>query len=143
MLLATPTIPRQWKEAINNLLQFVLFVVVISLDFSEAFDTVPQSLHAAVQVGYELDLPTPVYNWLVDFFSGHSHQTVFSGDVSRTRSITASIIQGSSIGSATYTVTTADLRPLNIDNIFIKFADDTYLVISAANISTRATDRDR
>jgi len=78
----------------------------------------------------------------VDFFSGHSHHTVFSGDVSRTRSITASIIQGSSIGSAAYTVTAADLRPLNPNNIFIKFADYTYLVISIANISTRAAEID-
>jgi len=90
----------------------------------------------------KLDLLTLVYNWLVDFFSGHSHHTVFSGDVSCTRSITASIIQGSSIGSAAYTVRAADLRPLNPDNIFIMFADDTYLVISAANISTRATEID-
>jgi len=67
---------------------------------------------------------------------------VFSGYVWRTRSITASITQGSSIGSAAYTVTAADLRPLNPDNIFIKFADDTYLVISAANISTRAAEID-
>jgi len=41
---------------------------------------------------------TRVYNWLVDFFSSHSHHTVFNGDVSCTRSISASIIQGSSIG---------------------------------------------
>ena len=110
---------------------------------------------------------------MVDFFSGHSHHTVFSGDVSHTRSITASIIQGSSIGSAAYTVVTvwwlgprrfvtlvrsavyklsylltyllshrADLRPLNPDNIFIKFAEDTYLVISVANINTRAAEID-
>jgi len=62
---------------------------------------------------------------------------LFSEDVWRTRSITASITQGSSIGPTAYTVTAADLRPLNPHNIFIKFADDTYLVISVANISTR------
>jgi len=50
MSLATPTIPKQWKEAIN-LLQFNPFVVVISLDFFKAFDTIRQTLHAAVQVG--------------------------------------------------------------------------------------------
>jgi len=54
----------------------------------------------------------------------------------------ASITQGSSIGSATYTVTAADLRPLNPDNIFIKFSDDTYVVISIANIRTRAAEID-
>jgi len=54
----------------------------------------------------------------------------------------ASIIQGSRIGPTAYAVTAADLRPLNHDNIFIKFADDTLLVICAANISTRAAEID-
>ena len=70
------------------------------------------------------------------------HNTVFIEDVSRTRSIMASIIQGSRIGPTAYAVTAADLRPLNHDNIFIKFADDTYLVISVANISARAAEID-
>jgi len=33
-------------------------------------------------------------------------------------------------------------RPLNPDNIFSKFADDTNLVIPTANISTRAAEID-
>jgi len=103
----------------------------------------------------ELNLPTPVYNWLADFFSSHSHHTMFncsicnqivtwlieiinihtyfSWDVSCTRSITASIIQSLSIGPAAYIVTAADLKPVNPENTFIKFADDTYLVIPAVN----------
>jgi len=40
------------------------------------------------------------------------------------------------------TVTAADLRPLNPDNIFTKFAKDTYLVISVASISTMAAEID-
>ena len=96
----------------------------------KAFDTLLSKLAA-------LDLPTPVYNWLVDFFESHSHHTVFNGDVSRTRSITASIIQGSSVGPAAYTVTAADLRPLNPGNTFFKFADDAYLVIPVTKVTSR------
>jgi len=126
-------------HTVINPLQFSPFVI-ISLDFSKAFNTIGHSTLLSKLA--ELDLPMPVYNWLVDFFSGHSHHTVFNGDISCTRSITASIIQGSRIGPATYTVTAVDLRPLNPDNIFIKFADDTYLVISVANISTRDAEID-
>jgi len=79
----------------------------------------------------ELDLPAYVYNWMVSFFSGHAHRTVYKGEVSSTKSITASIIQGSSIGPASYAVTAADLRPLHAGNSLVKFADDTYLVIPA------------
>jgi len=102
-------------HTVINLLQCNPFVVVISLDFSKAFDTVRHSTLLSKLA--ELDLLTSVYNWLADFFSGHSHHTVFNGDVSRTRSVTASIVQCSSIGSAAYTMTAADLRPLNPDNM--------------------------
>ena len=125
-------------HTVTNLLQSSPFVVVISLDFSKAFDTVRQS--ALLSKLAVLDLPTPVYNWLADFFGSHSHRTVFNGEVSSTRSITASIIQGSGVGPAAYTVTAADLKPINSGNTFIKFADDTYLVIPAANVNTRAAE---
>ena len=29
-----------------------------------------------------LDIPDTVYNWLVDFFSGHSHSTSYGGATS-------------------------------------------------------------
>ena len=88
----------------------------------------------------KLDLPAVVYNWLVAFFTGHAHRTVYNKEVSSTRSITASIIQGSSIGPASYTVTAADLQPLYASNRFFKFADDTYLVVPAESADTRATE---
>jgi len=84
--------------------------MVISLEFSKAFDTVQHSILLAKMA--ELELPDPVYNWLVDFFREHAHRTVFNGEESSTASISASIVQGSGIGPAAYTVTTADLKPL-------------------------------
>ena len=77
---------------------------------------------------------------MVSFFSGHAHRTVYNGEVSSTKSITASIVQGSNIGPATYAVTAADLRPLYADNSFVKFADDTYLVIPPASADTRVAE---
>jgi len=44
------------------------------------------TLHAAVHVDWTRPADACLH-WLVDFFSGHSHHTMFSGDVSRTRSI--------------------------------------------------------
>jgi len=84
-----------------------------------------------------LELPVPVYNWLVDFFREHAHRTMFNGKESTTASISASIIQGSSIGPAAFTVTAADLTPLHPGNSLVKFADDTYLVVPSVNASTR------
>ena len=58
----------------------------------------------------QLHLPDYVYNWLADFFTGHSHCTVYHGQVSTLKSITASIIQGSGIGPAAYVVNASDLK---------------------------------
>jgi len=56
--------------------------------------------------------------------------------VSTVAEITASVIQGSSLGPASYIVTAADLRPC-ADNAVSKFADHTYHIIPAANSHTR------
>lgn len=90
----------------------------------------------------ELDLPAVVYNWLVAFFAGHAHRTVYNDEVSSTRSISASIIQGSSLGPASYAVTAADLKPLHANNSLVKFADDTYLVVPAECADSRAAELD-
>jgi len=57
-------------NTVTDLLQSNPYVVVISLDFSKVFDTVRHSTHLAKMAG--LDLPVPVYNWIVDFFEGHT-----------------------------------------------------------------------
>ena len=75
--------------SLSTLLQFVPFVVVISLDFSKAFDTIWHSTLLSVQVGWGRPADACLQP-AGRLFSGHSHHsdhTVFSGDVSRTRSI--------------------------------------------------------
>ena len=115
-LLISVCIPpyRLTTAAIINLLHIITnmllsnpYVIVISLDFSKAFDIVPIAHNA------------PVYG----------------GHTSSQKSITAGIInQGSGIGPAAYVVTAGDLKPITVDNKLIKFADDTYyLIIPASN----------
>jgi len=48
-------------------------------------------------------------------------------------SISASVVQGSALGPASYVVTAANLWPGHTGNIIIKYADDTYLVVPAVN----------
>ena len=127
-------------NTVINLLHSEPFVIVISLDFSKAFDTVRHSslLHKFSQ----LDLPDHIYNWLTDFFSNHSHCTVFNDQQSTFRDITASIIQGSAIGPAAYVVTAGDLTATVVGNSMCKFADDTYLIIPASNEDSRRGELD-
>jgi len=46
-------------------------------------------------------------------------------------------VQGSSLGPASSIITTADLRPKCTGNSVVKFADDSNLIIPAANSQTR------
>jgi len=51
-----------------------------------------------------------------------------------------SIIQGSAIGPASYVVNAADLHTTFSGNSILKYADDTYLIIPASNIQSRAAE---
>jgi len=62
-------------QIITILLSDHLYVIVISLDFSKAFDTVSHA--TLLQKFAQLDIPDDVYNWLVDYFTGHSHCTKY------------------------------------------------------------------
>jgi len=125
-------------STVTNLLLTNPYVIVISLDFSKAFDTVRHS--TLMEKLAQLHLPDHVYNWLADFFKGHSHCTVYHGQTSTLKSITASIIQGSAVGPAAYVVNASDLTAVTTGNQLCKFADDTYLVIPASNVDSRATE---
>jgi len=70
---------------------------------------------------------------------------MFNGEESSTASISASIIQGSVIGPATYTVTAADLKPLQPGSLtghIRRRIDDTHLVVHSVNASTRQQEMD-
>ena len=120
---------------ITNMLLTDPYVIVIALDFSKAFDTVRH--FTLLEKMAQLDMPDEAYNWLVAFFSGHSHCTVYQGQISKLKDITASIIQGSGIGPVSYVVNAGDLRTVFSSNKIIKFADDTYLLIPASNVDSR------
>ena len=59
------------------------------------------------------------------------------GECSTVAAVKASVIQGSGLGPASFIVTAADLHPTTPENRIFKFADDTYLVVPAANSSSR------
>ena len=80
-----------------------------------------------------LSITDNIYNWLESFFNGHSHCTKFCGEVSDFHSISASILQGSAIGPASYVIVASVFHPVTPGNVMDKYADDTYLIIPASN----------
>ena len=80
----------------------------------------------------ELNVPDNIYNWIANFLSGHSHCTRYQGRTLDSLDITASIIQGSSVGSALYVIHAADLQAATAG-----YADDNYVIIPVCNVESR------
>ena len=64
--------------------------------------------------------------------------TRFGNKTSDFRKISASIIQGSGIGPASYIVTASDLHPVTPGNAMCKCADDSYLIVPASNVNVES-----
>ena len=103
------------------------FVHVIALDFSRAFDSVR---HSTV-------METKWHSWICRTRCTTGSRFLVGTDivpreVSSFLDVTASIILGSGLGPASYTVNAAELRPRHAENAIVKYADDTYLIINGA-----------
>jgi len=112
------------------------YVHVIAFDFSKAFDTVRHETMLSKMAS--LGMPDNIYNWLRDFFSDRQHCTQYSRQRSTVAMIKASVIQGSVVGPSAYVITAGDLHAVTPGNLLLKYADDTYLLVPAANTSTRS-----
>jgi hypothetical protein len=125
---------------VTHLLAHEPYVIVLSLDFSKAFDRVRHV--SLMEKMATMDIPDHVYNWLANFFNDHLHCVKYQDETSSLQKISASIIQGSAIGPAAYVVYAADLQPVTAGNDIMKYADDTHLVIPASNAASRETELD-
>ncbi|MFZ2537584.1 MAG: reverse transcriptase family protein [Oscillospiraceae bacterium] len=114
-----------------NLLQSYPYVHLIALDFSKAFDTVRH--FTLLQKFSDMMHDDCVYNWLVRFLEGRDHCTKYDGEISSSKFINASIVQGSGLGPASYVVAASDLQPLFKDDSLNKYADDSYLMVPSVN----------
>ena len=105
------------------------YVRLIGLDFSKAFDTVKHS--CILSKLSSLPISDQLYNWLVNYFQGHSHTTRFNSTTSSTAKINASVFQGSAIGPSLFVINGIDLKPVHKENYIDKYADDSYLITSS------------
>jgi len=119
---------------VTHLLLTNPYIIVIALDFSKAFDTVRH--HTLLDKIAQLDLPDHIYNWLVNFFNGRSHQTKYGNVMSALKSISTRIFQGSAIGPASFVVNGSVSDGIDL----LKYADDTYLITPAVNVESRSTE---
>ena len=108
---------------ITERLQRIEYVVLLSIDFSKAFDRVKhQTLVKKMEL---LDLADHVFNWLVDYFDNRGHATRLGDVISLVAGINALIIQGSVVGPPSYIIVASDLHPKHQRNLMTKYVDDS------------------
>ena len=119
-------------NSVTELHQSGRTAVLLTLDFSKAFDRVR---HKTLLEKYAmLDLEDCVYNWIVSYFEDRGHVTKFKGSVSGVKRINSSVVQGSGIGPASYSIAESDLHPKRKETFAMhKFADDVDLVTALEN----------
>src|SRR6218665_3341556 len=100
-----------WYSAVVFLLKTNEFVVIISTDYSKAFDTLKHSTLAEKLNTF--DIPDNIYNWFLNYFSGRGHVTRFAGETSGIAWITASVIQGSVVGPPSFITCSSGLHPVH------------------------------
>src|SRR6218665_3734667 len=91
------------------------FVVIVSTDFSKAFDTV--SHQALFDKMGSLDLPGGICNWMASDYSNRSHVTRYMGSTSGVAFINVSIVQGSGFGPPSCIVVASDIHPKHECNV--------------------------
>ena len=105
-----------------------------------AFDTVRRV--TLLEKLSQLDIPDHVYNWLVNFFLARTHCTRYQRATYPLVHAYGNFCHRLRIGLPlcplhnVVNVNAANLNTVNPGNIFVNYADDTYLIIPSSNIDS-------
>ena len=97
------------------------------VDFSKAFDTVDHA--TVIRKVNSLELPPSIKAWITSFLRDRSQMVKINGQLSDVVGINRGIVQGSAIGPYLFIIMIADLVPLDIINMYIKYADDLTILV--------------
>jgi Reverse transcriptase (RNA-dependent DNA polymerase) len=81
-------------------------------------------------------IPDTLLNWITNYLEERGHKTRYDCKLSDVASITASVVQGSSLGPVSFLMYASDLHPLTPGNVMAKYEDDIYLIIPSKNTHT-------
>ena len=90
-------------------------------------------------LSFQSSLPSPslitsLGGFLI-FFKQIQHCTKFNSSLSQSLEINSSVVQGSALGPVMFIINSSDLMCAVPGNVFVKYADDVYLLVPASNTS--------
>jgi hypothetical protein len=115
-----------FTHRIHTMLETNRYVRCVLIDFSKAFDLVDHAI--LIKKLSNFLIPPLILHWIVAFLSDRSHATRLEFKLSSLASFNRSIVQGSGIGPTLFLIFAADLKPLDILNRLLKYADDCTLL---------------
>ena len=104
--------------------------IIVTLDFSKAFDTINHELLFAKCKYYGLS--DMALKWLHSYLSGRSQSVDFNNDTSQSLPLKSGVPQGSILGPLLFISYTSDLAQHQFSSSMRTYADDTFLVASCS-----------